>query len=67
MRDDERIKLWKSGLSKYQVAKVYERSYNQRVKIVRYDRRNRYERFITKYEALAYVEKVILEEIRRYE
>ena len=54
MRDDEIIKLWKSGLSKYQVAKVYER-------------RNRYERFITKYEALAYVEKVILEEIRRYE
>ena len=64
MRDDEIIKFWKSGLSKYQVAEMYRREYNQRVKIVRYDRRHRYERFMTKYEALAYVEKIILKYIK---
>ena len=67
MRDDEIIKLWKSGLNKYQVARQYMREYNQRIKIVRYDRRHRRERFMTKYEALAYVEKVILEYVRRHE
>ncbi len=67
MRDSEIIKLWKSGLSKYQVAEIYRRDYNQKIKIIRYDMRHRHERFMTKYEALSYVEKVILEEVRRYE
>ena len=67
MRDDELIGFWKSGLNKYQVSEMYRREYNQRIKIVRYDRRHRYERFMTKYEALAYVERIILEEMRRYE
>ena len=67
MREDEIIKLWKSGLSKYQVAKQYMREYNQRMKIVRYDMRHRHESFMTKYEALECVEKVILEYLRRYE
>lgn len=66
MRDSEIIKMWRQGLSKYQVAKQYMREYNQKIKIIRYDRRHRYERFMTKYEALAYVEKIILEEVRRY-
>lgn len=66
MRDDEIIKMWRQGLSKYQVAKQYMREYNQRIKIIRYDRRHRYERFMTNHEALAYVEKIILEEVRRY-
>ncbi len=65
MRDEEIIKFWRSGLSKYQVAEIYRREYNQRIKIVRYDRRHRHERFMTKYEALAYVERIILEEVRR--
>lgn len=65
MRDDEIIGLWQSGLNKYQVAKQYRREYNERVKVIRYDRRHRYERFLTGYEALAYVEKVILEYRRR--
>lgn len=64
MRDDEIIGFWKSGLNKYQVSEMYRREYNQRVKIVRYDRRHRYERFMTKYEALAYVEKIILKYIK---
>lgn len=67
MRDDEIIGFWKSGLNKFQVSEMYRREYNQRIKIVRYDRRHRYERFMTKYEALAYVERIILEEMRRYE
>lgn len=65
MKDEQIIKLWKSGLNKYQVSKQYMREYNQRIKIVRYDRRHRYERFMTKYEALEHVENVILEYIRR--
>lgn len=65
MRDDEIIKMWQSGLNKYQVAKQYMREYNQRIKIIRYDMKHRHERFMTKYEALSYVENVILEEIRK--
>lgn len=64
MRDDEIIKLWKRGLNKYQVSKQYMREYNQRIKIIRYDMRHRHERFITKNEALAYVERVILNYLR---
>ena len=64
MKDEQIIKLWKSGLNKYQVAKCYMRERNQRIKIIRYERRHRHEKFMTKYEALAYVEKVILEEVR---
>ena len=67
MGDSEIIKMWRHGLSKYQVAEMYRRDYNQKIKIIRYDRRHRYEKFMTKYEALAYVEKVILEYTRRYE
>lgn len=65
MKDNEIIKLWQSGLNKYQVAKQYMREYNQRIKIIRLDMRHRHERFMTKYEALSYVENVILEYVRR--
>ena len=64
MRDDEIIKLWKSGLNKYKVAKQYMREANQRIKYIRLDMRHRHERFMTKNEALAYVEKVILNYLR---
>ena len=67
MRDGEIIKLWKSGLNKYQVSTYYMREYNQRIKVIRYDRRHRHEKFMTKYEALRYVEKVILEYIKNIE
>lgn len=65
MRKDEIIRLWKSGLNKYQVAEAYRKADNQRIKIIRRDMRHRYERYMTKYEALEYVEKIILEEVRR--
>lgn len=67
MKDERIIKLWQSGLNKYQVSTYYMREYNQRIKVIRYDRRHRHERFMTKYEALRYVERVILEYTRRYE
>lgn len=67
MRDEEIIKLWKSGLNKYQVAKQYMREYNQRIKVIRYDRTHRHEKFMTKVEALRCVEKVILKYTRRHE
>lgn len=63
MREEELISLWKSGLNKNQVAKIYMRQYNQRIKIIRYDRRHRHEKFITYYEALAKVERIILKEL----
>lgn len=64
MRDEQIIKLWKSGLNKYQVAKHYMREYNQRIKLIRLDMRHRHERFMTKHEALRHVEKVILKYVR---
>ena len=64
MRDNEIISKWQSGLNKYQVAKQYREKYNQRIKIIRYDMRHRNEKFMTKYEALQYVENVILEYLR---
>jgi len=67
MNDLEVINLWKQGLNKYQVAKAYQRSYNQRIKIIRLDMRHRHELFMTNREALEHVEKIILEYVRRYE
>ncbi len=57
------MKLWKSGLNKNQVAKRYMLVYNQRIKIIRYDRRHRHEKFMSYYEALKKVENIILKEI----
>ncbi len=61
MLKKEIIKLWKSGLSKDKLAKIYKRRYNARIKIIRSDVQNRHAgKFITEFEALHYVEKVIL-------
>ncbi len=64
MNDEEILKLWKSGLNKNRVARRYMQVYNQRIKIIRLDIKHRNERFITYYEALARVEKLILNEIK---
>jgi len=67
MTDDEIIKLWKNGLSKNQLALMYKRRFNQRIKLIRLEMRNRHKgRFMSNYQALAHVEKVIYEYIRRY-
>ena len=60
MQDKEIIQKWKQGLSKNQLATMYKRQYNQEIKIIRSTVRHRHSgRFITSYEALAYVERVI--------
>ncbi len=68
MSDEEILNLWKSGLNKNQVARRYMLAYNQKIKIIRYDRRHRHEKFMSYYEALKKVENTILKEIetRRY-
>ena len=60
MQDKEIITKWKQGLSKNQLAAMYKRQYNQEIKIIRSSVRHRHDgRYISNYEALAYVERVI--------
>ena len=60
MTDKEIISKWKAGLSKEQLAKQYRREYNMQIRRIRAEVRHRHSgRFITNYESLAYVEKVI--------
>ena len=66
MQDKEIITKWKAGLSKNQLATMYKRQYDQEIKIIRSTVRHRHDgRYISNYEALAYVERVIYEYIRR--
>ena len=65
MTDKEIIQLWKSGLSKDILAKIYKRRYNQQIKVIRTEPKNRKAgRFISNYESLAYVEKAIYRYLR---
>ncbi len=60
MQDKEIITKWKQGLSKNKLATMYKRQYNQEIKIIRSTVRHRHDgRYISNYEALAYVERVI--------
>ena len=60
MQDKEIITKWKQGLSKNKLATMYKRQYNQEIKEIRSSVRHRYDgRYISNYEALAYVERVI--------
>jgi hypothetical protein len=60
MKGNEIITKWKQGLSKNQLATMYKRQYNQEIKIIRSSVRHRHDgRYISNYEALAYVERVI--------
>ena len=65
MRKKEIIEKWKQGLSKEVLAKMYRREYNQGIKIIRSSLENRYKgKFITNYEALEYVKKIIYKYIK---
>ena len=65
MRKKEIIEKWKQGLSKEVLEKMYRREYNQGIKIIRSSLENRYKgKFITNYEALEYVEKIIYKYIK---
>ena len=60
MKENEIITKWKQGLSKNQLATMYKSQYNQEIKIIRSSVRHRHDgRYISNYEALAYVERVI--------
>lgn len=60
MKENEIITKWKQGLSKNQLATMYRRQCNQEIKIIRSSVRHRHDgRYISNYEALAYVERVI--------
>ena len=60
MTDKEIITKWKAGLSKNQLATMYKRQSTQEIKIIRSTVRHRHDgRYISNYEALAYVERVI--------
>ena len=60
MKENEIITKWKQGLSKNHLATMYKRQYNQEIKIIRSSVRRRHDgRYISNYEALAYVERVI--------
>lgn len=66
MEEKEIIKLWKQGLSKHKLAEIYKRRYNQHINLIRLEVKNRHAgRYISSYEALAVVERVILKYIRK--
>ncbi len=66
MQDKEIITKWRQGLSKKQLATMYKRQYDQEIKIIRSTVRHRYDgRYISNYEALAYVERVIYKYLKK--
>lgn len=66
MNENEVLTLWKSGLTKHKVAEIYKRRYNQQIKLIRAEVVNRHSgRFISSYEALAVVERIIYEEVMK--
>lgn len=65
MQKKEIIQLWRNGLTKNKLAEIYRREYNQKIRIIRANVRHRHDgRFITNYEALKVVEKIIYEYIK---
>ena len=68
MTEQEIIQKWKQGLTKNKLAEIYKRQYNIQIKIIRSSVRHRHDgRFISNYEALAYVERVIYRYLKESE
>lgn len=63
MSEEEILNLWHQGITRLNLAKIYQRRYNQQIKIIRLDIRNRHVKFITYNEALSIVEKILLKNI----
>ena len=60
MQNYEIIDLWKKGLSKQKLAEIYKRNYNNHIKFIRSSVRHRHSgKFISNYEALRIVERVL--------
>lgn len=61
MTDQEIIKIWRSGISKNKLAKIYKREYNKQIKIIRSTVRHRNDgKFLINYEALRKIKLIIL-------
>lgn len=67
MKDEEILLLWYQGITRLNLAKIYQRRYNQNIAIIRFDMKNRKVKFISYKEALNKVEKILLEEIKTKE
>ena len=66
MNEKEIITKWKAGLSKNQLSIIYKRQYNQEIKIIRANVRHRHDgKYISNYEALAHVERVIYKYLKQ--
>ena len=65
MSDEEIISLWYNGITRLKLAKIYQRRYNQKIEIIRFDMKNRHVRFISYKEALNKVEKILMREVRK--
>ena len=66
MTEEEILLKWKSGLSKYKLAEIYRRNYNINISLIRLEMHNRHAgKYITNYEALAVVERVIYNYLKR--
>lgn len=65
MSEEEILALWIKGLSKHRVADIYRTNYNNRIKIIRLNPKGRNARFISKFDALNKVEKIIYNYLRR--
>lgn len=48
MTEQEVLKLWKQGYSKYKVAQIYQTRYNEQIKIIRLNVKHRHSRTIYK-------------------
>lgn len=60
MTEQDIIILWRRGINKEKLAELYKRSYNNHIKLMRSNIRDRNTgKFITNYEALKVVERVI--------
>ena len=66
MTDKEIIQKWKQGLSKNNLAKIYKREYNMQIRNIRATPRHRHDgKFITNYESLEHIERVIYKYLKK--
>lgn len=66
LTNTEIIEKWKKGLSKEKLALIYKREYNINIRIARSEMRNRHiGKYISNYEALYYIERIIYDEIKK--
>lgn len=66
LKEAEILDLWRQGLTKHKVATIYQRRYNQQIKIIRSNVVNRHAgRYISYRDALAVVEQVIYQFIQK--